>query len=144
MHQATSNRVRYETTDFAKWADMRDLLPQERWLIDRYLDRGGDTMEAGTGGGSILFALRDMEFDSLAGFDFVPAMVETARSADPEGGIAFDVMDATQLAYADESFDQLIYLQVLLCLIESEGGRAAAVLEASSRSCLGRPDGHNL
>lgn len=130
MRQVTSNRVRYETTDFAKWASRRELDPQERWLIDHYLERGRDTMEAGTGGGSILFALRDEGFDSLAGFDYVPAMVESARAADPDGTIAFDVMDATRLTYADASFDQLIYLQVLLCLIESDEGRATAVSEA--------------
>jgi ubiquinone/menaquinone biosynthesis C-methylase UbiE len=130
MGGTVSNRARYATTDFAKWASRRSLHPQERWLIERHLSRDGDTMEAGTGGGSILLAMREMGFGSLAGFDNVPAMIDSARAADPGGGIAFDVMDATELVYADASFDQLIYLQVLLCLVESEDGRAEALREA--------------
>jgi SAM-dependent methyltransferase len=130
MGETVSNRDRYTTTDFEKWASRRPLRPQERWLIERHLSRAGDTLEAGTGGGSILLAMRDMGFGSLTGFDNVPAMIRSARAADPAGDVTFDVMDATDLVYADGSFDQLIYLQILLCLVESEGGRAGAVREA--------------
>ncbi len=130
MGEASTNRDRYATTDFEKWAGRRELFTAEEWLIDRYLSKDGATLDAGTGGGSIIFAMRDMGFTSLAGFDNVPEMVSTARSRDPAGDIRFDVMDATNLGYEDDSFDQLVYLQWLISLVEGADGRIAALREA--------------
>jgi SAM-dependent methyltransferase len=128
--EARRNRDRYATTELAQWASQRELVERERWLIDRYLRRDCDTLEAGTGGGSILLTLRDEGYASLTGFDVVPAMVESARAADPQGRIRFDVRDATDLGYADGSFDQAIYLQRLLSLVDAQEGRVAALREA--------------
>ena len=131
MTRAVRNRDRYATTDFDKWAtNGRHLSSAERWLIENYLSKDGDTMEAGTGGGSIVYAMRGMGFTSLTGFDNVPGLVQAARAGDPAGEITFDVQEATDLDYEDGSFDQIIYFQLLLSLVEGEEGRVEALREA--------------
>jgi SAM-dependent methyltransferase len=129
--KSAKNLDRYATTDFARWAtNRRELYSAERWLIEKHLSKEANTLEAGTGGGSILYAMRDMGFTSLTGYDNVPEMVQAARSGDPAGDITFDVQDATDLDYANESFDQVVYLQWLLSLVEGEEARVTALREA--------------
>jgi SAM-dependent methyltransferase len=124
------NRTVYSTVEFQRWAERFGLYPAEEFVITRYLDRSGRTLEGGTGGGRILLAMKQMGFTCLRGYDFVPQFIELARQRDPEGLIQFDVQDATGLAYPDASFDQLVYLQQLLCFMESDEQRRAAVREA--------------
>jgi SAM-dependent methyltransferase len=130
MEGARSNQDVYSSSEFERWSTARGLSAPERWLVDRYLSREGDTLEAGAGGGRILFALRDMGFTSLAGFDVVPGMVESARAADASHGIRFEVQDAVDLGDASETYDQVIYLNQFICFVDTEEGRIAAVREA--------------
>ena len=45
MTKAVRNRDRYATTDFDRWAtNVRELTSAERWLIENYLSRDGDTL----------------------------------------------------------------------------------------------------
>ena len=124
------NKEVYRTVEFHRWVDRTDLNADERYLITRYLKPAGRTLEAGTGGGRILLAMRRMGFTDLHGFDFVPEFVEDARRKDPTREIDFQVQDATRLTYPDAAFDQLIYLQQIVCFIESESARFQAVREA--------------
>lgn len=126
----TTNYEVYSTVEFDAWAHGKDLLPEERGVIETYLDKGRKTLEAGTGGGRILLAMRALGFTDLHGFDYVPEFIEEARARDPQQTITFEVQDATALRYADASFDQLLYLQQVLCFIEDETGRAKAAREA--------------
>ena len=120
----------YRTVEFHRWVDRTDLNADERYLISTYLDPTQKTLEAGTGGGRILLAMKEMGFSSLSGFDFVPELVAEARRKDPSGAIDFQVQDATRLTYPDAAFEQLIYLQQVVCFIESESARFQAVREA--------------
>lgn len=113
------------------WASAAGLKPEEEALIERALDPGRRTLEAGTGGGRIVRALRERGFSSLAGFDYAPELIEAARAGDPEGAIEFAVADATSLPYADEEFEQAIYLQQIVCTIEERDARARALAEAA-------------
>ncbi len=127
---ATDNRGRFATSEFDHWANNVGLNDEERFLVEEYLRPNGATLEAGTAGGRILLELKKRGFQSLRGFDIVEAMIDTARRRDPSGTIDFDCADATRLTYADQSFDQLIYLQQVLCFIEDESGRCSAMAEA--------------
>jgi len=113
------------------WAEAEGLKGEERALIERYLDPELPTLDAGTGGGRIPRALAGMGFRRLAGFDFAPELIAAARGSVPEGTVAFDVADATDLPYADASFAQALYLQQVVCTIEDPAGREAALREAA-------------
>lgn len=124
------HRTVFGTVERQYWTEAAGLKPDERALIERYLDRSGDTLEAGSGGGRILAEMRRLGFTSLAGFDFVPELVAEARRADPTGETRFDVQDARRLGYPDASFDQVLYLQQLLSSIETAADRRRVVSEA--------------
>ena len=130
MSLLRNNQEVYGTVEFAAWANRSDLDAAERFVLSRYLERERSTLEAGTGGGRILFALKAMGFASLAGFDFVPAFVEEARRKDSAGAIRFEVADATKLPYADASVEQIVYLQQIVSLVESAARRQLVMTES--------------
>jgi len=124
------HRTVFGTVERDYWAEAAGLKPDERALIERYLKRDASTVEAGTGGGRILGEMSGLGFTSLAGFDFVPELVEEARRADSTGRIRFEVQDARRLEYPEASFEQVLYLQQLLSAIESRDEREQVMGEA--------------
>ena len=124
------HRAVFTTVERQYWTEATGLKPDERALIERYLDRDAATLEAGAGGGRILAEMRHLGFTSLAGFDFVPELVAEARRADPSGKTRFDVEDARALGYPDATFDQVLYLQQLLSSIETADDRRTVAAEA--------------
>ncbi|MBL8877513.1 MAG: class I SAM-dependent methyltransferase [Phycisphaerales bacterium] len=125
-----NNKDVYSTVEFNQWAHRAALLPAEQFVIEKYVDRAGPALEAGTGGGRIVLGMRDLGYQRLGGFDFVPDFIKEARTKDPEGRIDFRVADATRLEYADASYRQVLYLQQILSLIESDEMRQAALRES--------------
>ena len=103
------------------WAEAAGLKPDERALIERYLDRARAPSRPGPAGGESSARCASSVSVALAGFDFVPELIAEARRNEPSGEIGFDVQDATRLTYPDASFDQVIYLQQLLSSIEDAG-----------------------
>lgn len=126
----SNNKRVFSTVEFSNWADRQILLPEERTLIDTYFKKGDSTVEAGTAGGRILLEMKKLGFQSLSGFDYVPEFIEIGNRRDDSKSIAFSVQDATDLGYADASFHQAIYLQQIVCFIEDESKRFAAIQEA--------------
>lgn len=124
------HRSVFRTVERQYWTEAAGLKPDERALIERYLEPGADTLEAGTGGGRILAEMRRLGFSSLAGFDFVPELIAEARRADPSGETRFEAQDARALGYPDASFDQVLYLQQLLSSIEDADDRRRVASEA--------------
>jgi SAM-dependent methyltransferase len=120
----------YSTVEFVSWADRQGLTHDEKYLIEKYLNKKGKTLEAGTGGGRILFEMKNLGFTSLHGYDFVPAFIERARQRDTHHRICFEVHDGTRLGYKDASFDQIVYLQQFICVLDDEVARAKALKEA--------------
>jgi SAM-dependent methyltransferase len=68
-------------------------------------------------------------------------LITKAIERDPQRKIDFQVQDAVKLAYADSSFDQIVYLQQIICLIENKEDRLSAVKEAYR---ILKPDGSGL
>ena len=120
----------YSSEGFDNWSERTGLYPDENYVIQKYLDPGRKTLEAGTAGGRILGEMKNLGFTSLYGYDFVPAFIERAKQRDTSGSICFEVQDATCLNYEDSSFDQILYLQQIISVIDDEAGRAKAVKEA--------------
>jgi len=128
---AADNRRMYQTVAFDSWASRTDLTAVEEMLVDRFLDKHGRTVEAGTGAGRILFDLDRRGFGDLHGFDYVPGFIDVAKRRDPAHAIDFTVQDAVDLDYSDGEFDQAVYLQQVLCFIEDAADRRRAMDEAA-------------
>ena len=126
----TDSKTVFTDYEYDLWVDREGLEPGERFLIERHLDPQAKTLEAGAGGGRLLLAMQARGFGDLHGFDFVPEMVEAARGRDRSGTIDFQVHDATEPGYDDVSFDQLVYLQQVLCFLPTEDGRRHALEQA--------------
>lgn len=126
----TTHKEVYSTVDFGSWAYKQGLLPEEEYLVKTYLNKTGKTVEAGTAGGRIILGMKELGFTSLYGFDYVPEFIAQARENDSSNSINFAVEDATALTYEDEFFDQLVYLQQIICCIDDELGRLKALREA--------------
>lgn len=125
-----NNKHRFQTSEFERWASSSGLKAEEVYLIRRFLRKEAKTLEAGTGGGRVLLTLSRMGFDDLSGFDYVPDLVARARRKEAADSIDFQVMEAERLAYPSTHFDQVLYLQQILCFIEEEEARRRAVQEA--------------
>lgn len=68
----------------------------------------------GTGAGALLLA-REFPQASVRGVDLSEEMIDVAKAKvglDPEGRIAFRVVDAADLPYEDESFDLVAHLNM--------------------------------
>ena len=130
MPQPNNNLALYDDVEFSTWVEITELFPEEKYIIDRYLDRDLSVVEAGTNGGRILFQMQKMGFSSLSGFDYIPKLIDVAIARDPHRSIKFEVGNAIDLAYADSSFDQIIYMQQMLCMIDEAADRLQALREA--------------
>jgi SAM-dependent methyltransferase len=130
MSSPHNNKEVYSGVEFATWLNLETLLPEETYLIRKYLKPDLKTVEAGTNGGRILFNMQKIGFTALAGFDYVPELIDRAIERDPDRSIDFQVQDALALPYADRSFEQIIYLQQIICLLESSQDRLKAVRES--------------
>ncbi|MEG3934355.1 class I SAM-dependent methyltransferase [Microcoleus sp. T3_B1] len=125
-----NNKEVYSTVEFELWADKKSLTEDEKYLIVKYLKKNEKTVEAGTAAGRILWEMKDLGFQKLYGYDYVPEFIEEAKQRDRNQMISFEVQDATDLTYANSGFEQIIYLQQIVCFIEEEEKRLKALTEA--------------
>jgi SAM-dependent methyltransferase len=116
--------------EFDLWAYREGLYNFEELIINNYLTKEGPTLEAGTGGGRLLLELQTRGFTDLHGFDVLPQFVAVAKTRDKSRTIDFRVMDVISLEYADKSFNQVMFLQQVLCFVETDSDRQRAVAEA--------------
>jgi len=114
---AWNNKEVYSGSDLEMWKDRNDILPIEKYLIDKYIKNKKSTIiEAGTGGGRLSLYLESKSFENIEAFDFVQEMIKCASKKSNK--INFYVADATDLsAIQNESFDYAIYLQQIISLI---------------------------
>lgn len=126
----TTLEIFSQSSEFDRWAyGNNDVKPEEALMLERFLDPGRSVLEGGTGAGRLVRSLAARGFQSLAGFDFVPALIDVARQRDTSGKIEFRVLEATSLDYADGSFEQAIYLQQIISGLESDAARRQALRE---------------
>lgn len=130
MSSSITNKDLFSGIEFSTWLELESIFKEEKYLIEKYLQPELATVEAGTNGGRILLNMQEMGFTSLSGFDNVPELIDRAIERNPNRGIDFQVQDAVELTYPDSSFDQILYLQQILCLIESDRDRLKAIQES--------------
>ncbi|MEG4247886.1 class I SAM-dependent methyltransferase [Microcoleus sp. Pol10D4] len=124
-----NNKEVYSTVEFDLWADKKSLTEDEKYLIVKYLKKNEKTVEAGTAAGRILWEMKDLGFQELYGYDYVPEFIEQAKQRDRSQIISFEE-DATDLSYENSGFEQITYLQQIVCFIEEEEKRLKALTEA--------------
>lgn len=112
----------YNDYDFNLWVDRSGLLKEEAYFLSKYMtEKEGNTLEAGTGGGRIAYALEEQGYTSITAFDFVERFIEVAKTKKSATNISFCVADAVDLSlFPDNSFDQAIYLQQIISIIPHE------------------------
>ena len=72
-----SNKELYSDELFEIWSEKEEILPIESYFLKKYLlNKNGKTIEAGTGGGRIVFELEKTGFTQLEAFDYVEKMIE--------------------------------------------------------------------
>ena len=126
----TALEIFSQTREFDRWAyGNNEVKPEEALMLERYLDPERSVLEGGTGAGRLVRSLKARGFRTLAGFDFVPAMIDVARQRDTSGAIEFRVLNATALDYAAGAFEQAVYLQQILSGVETEAARRQALRE---------------
>ena len=112
-----NNHTIYANDELENWVEREGLIPQEQYLLDKYITGNETLIEAGTGGGRISLELKKKyENLNIVAFDFVEEMINRAKRK--SNNIDFRVADATDLSWiADERFDTAIYLQQIISLI---------------------------
>jgi ubiquinone/menaquinone biosynthesis C-methylase UbiE len=116
--------------EFDRWANLESVRPQEEYLLKKFLEPHHKIIEAGTGGGRILFFLNQLGFAHLSGFDLFPAMIEVANQRKGNANINFEAQNASALSYPDSSFDRAIYMVQIMSFINNELDRLSAFQEA--------------
>lgn len=114
IYRARATVDRYATSpDF----NLREL---EIESICRYLSANKRVLDVGCGNGYSTLSFAGQFESDFTGIDFVPEMVEAAEQlrlkARPKGNVRFEVGDATQLKFDDESFDIVVSQRCLLNL----------------------------
>lgn len=82
------------------------LFPQEREIVEEYFSAGESVLDLGCGAGRTTVQLVDYDLDVVA-VDVSESMVEAARSL--TGDTSLGIADVTQLPFADNSFDNVLF-----------------------------------
>ncbi|MCR5047074.1 MAG: class I SAM-dependent methyltransferase [Treponema sp.] len=80
---------------------------------------GKDVLELATGPGMIAKHIASSA-KSVVATDFAPNMIEAAKKGACPSNVTFEVADATDLSYADKSFDLLVIANALHIMPEPE------------------------
>jgi ubiquinone/menaquinone biosynthesis C-methylase UbiE len=124
-----TNYEHYKKKEFETFAHLEGLHPAEQLLVERFLSKELRTVDAGTGGGRIVQGLHGEGFSQLHAYDFLEEFVRVAKEKDRDDDVEFVVADAVSLPYVDGSFDQVLYLEQMLCQLNDEN-RELATQEA--------------
>lgn len=112
-----------------KYADHADrgFQPAERYVVDEYFtDRTAAVLDLGCGTGRTTKPLADRGYD-VTGVDICDALIEQARECHPD--LSFDVGDATDLEFPDESFEYVLFAGRGIDDIRPASERLHAILE---------------
>lgn len=123
MHE-NLNKELYSDKLFRVWVDKYHLIPLEEYFLKKYLlNKNGKVIEAGTGGGRIIFEIEKLGFKNLEAFDYVENMISFCerKKNKLKSKVSFKVAEVNNLSdYNDLDYDYLIYLQQVLCFIDKE------------------------
>lgn len=124
----------YDDQEFKEWADHSGVAREEETLLQRHvlgLPEETPMLDVGTGAGRLAFALHERGFRRLCGIDLSDRLLAVAREKAARSGapIKFESQNATDLRFDDGSFQVVMALQQVLCLIEAPAARQRALRE---------------
>lgn len=102
----------------------------EKQLIEKYFKHNASVLDLGCGTGRTTLVLSDMEY-KVVGIDITPNMIDNAGEIAKAKGrdIVYEIGDATQLRFVDQTFDCALFSNQGWTQIPSEGKRTKALEE---------------
>jgi SAM-dependent methyltransferase len=128
--QGRSLSQSYPETEAMAWHGGLPIQAVERTLLKSLEVTGAPVLEAGVGQGRLVAILVEAGFTNLHGFDLALAALKAGQQAGALEDVFVTVQDARAVAYHDESFRHVIYLQQLLSTMGDERARRSAASEA--------------
>ena len=113
-----------------RWHAGLPIQPVERVLLDSLAVTSAPVLEAGVGRGRLLAVLAEAGFDNLHGFDLTLGALKAGQRDGMLKDRSVTVQDARAVAYRNDSFGYVVYLQQLLSFMGDETGRRSAAAEA--------------
>lgn len=87
---------------YSSWEKIGPLVAEHMPPLD------GAILNVGCGSSRLPRELHDVGYTNVTSIDYSPAIIERMRQTHPDLGQSFLLMDMTQLAFANESFDLLV------------------------------------
>ena len=116
MKKVTGNFVRdsfgQAVTEYTKAIEEIGLWESEKYVFNKYFtDKDKSILDIGCGAGRTTFALYELGHHNIIGLDLTPEMIDSARDLNKKRGtdIEFITGDATDLNFADNSFDYALF-----------------------------------
>lgn len=107
------------------------LWQSEEYVFEKYLNKTDYILDLGCGTGRTTFPLYQLGFQQIQGVDLTPEMIDSANALKEHYQVElnFQVGDARQLKYLDQSFDAVIFSFNGMMSIPSAQGRQEALQE---------------
>jgi ubiquinone/menaquinone biosynthesis C-methylase UbiE len=92
--------------------------PFQMDMFKKHVNKNGNILDFGCGYGRTLNELYDNGYKNSTGIDFSEKMIERGKSLYPH--LMFEVMESSNIKYSENTFDAVILLAVLTCIITNE------------------------
>ncbi len=117
----TEQAVEHGIEAEASWTDVRVMEMELRAIVD-HLHDGQTVLDVGCANGFSTLQFARRKHVSITGVDYIPEMISHANVAlkstadDLAGEVSFAVGDATSLQFADNQFDTVVVIRVIINL----------------------------
>ena len=92
--------------------------PIQMNIFKKYVNKNANILDIGCGYGRTLNELYNNEYKNSIGIDFSEKMIEKGKNLYPH--LTFEIMEEGKTKYSENTFDAVILLAVLTCIIANE------------------------
>ncbi len=115
-----------KTVDYYTHLGEHGFFNYESAIVEEFFSSCGKVVDIGCGAGRTTRALWELKYD-VVGIDYSEGMIQSARKRNP--GIPFQVQDAREMTFENDSFDYALFSFNGIMLIESYGERLRVMKE---------------